>query len=267
MRPLLTALPRRVWLPVLVALALVAVALGVLLTGRGDAAPRPAAVTASVSTPSTVVPMPTPTPSPTPGPVPSPAPSSSVAPPPSTSAAPATTAPAPPTPRASTPTPAPRSTSRAPAPPPPPAPAPPPPPAPAPPPPPPPAPAPAAPGPEGQVLALVNDARAAAGCGPVGADGELAGVARAHSSDMRDRGYFSHTDPDGRSPFDRAAQAGVDARAENIARGQADADAVVRAWLDSPGHRQNVLNCSYRTMGLGLATGAGGPWWTQLFGV
>ena len=118
------------------------------------------------------------------------------------------------------------------------------------------------------MLALVNQARAGAGCGALTADPALAAVARAHSADMRDRGYFSHTDPDGRSPFDRAEQAGVgNARAENIARGQPDAGAVVRAWLDSPGHRENVLNCGYRTMGVGLATGAGGPWWTQLFGV
>ena len=118
------------------------------------------------------------------------------------------------------------------------------------------------------MVALVDAERAAAGCGAVSADGGLASVARAHSADMRDRGFFSHTDPDGRSPFDRAEQAGVgNARAENIARGQPDADAVVRAWMDSAGHRQNILNCSYRSMGLGLATGAGGPWWTQLFGV
>jgi uncharacterized protein YkwD len=102
----------------------------------------------------------------------------------------------------------------------------------------------------------------------VTADAGLARVARGHSEAMRDRGFFAHTDPDGRSPFVRAEQAGVtNARAENIARGQRDAAAVMQAWLDSPGHRQNILNCSYRTMGLGLATGTGGPWWTQMFGV
>jgi uncharacterized protein YkwD len=117
------------------------------------------------------------------------------------------------------------------------------------------------------VLALVNEARAGAGCDAVTADGGLAGVARGHSEGMRDRDFFGHTDLDGRSPFDRAAQAGVtNARAENIARGQRDAAAVVEAWLASPGHRQNILNCSYRTMGLGIATGTGGPWWTQMFG-
>jgi uncharacterized protein YkwD len=118
------------------------------------------------------------------------------------------------------------------------------------------------------VLALVNEARAAAGCGPVTADAGLAGVARGHSTAMRDRGFFDHTDLDGLSPFDRADRAGVtNARAENIARGQDDAAAVMDAWLTSPGHRKNILNCSYRTMGLGVATGSGGPWWTQMFGV
>ena len=138
-----------------------------------------------------------------------------------------------------------------------------------------PAPAPAAaaqaPAPAGddgsRVLALVNEARAGAGCGAVTADAGLTGVSRAHSAAMRDQDFFGHTDLAGRSPFVRAEQAGVtNARAENIARGQQDAAAVVQAWLDSPGHRQNILNCEHRTMGLGVATGSGGPWWTQMFG-
>ena len=117
------------------------------------------------------------------------------------------------------------------------------------------------------MLALVNAERAAAGCPAVTADEGLAAVARAHSADMRDRGYFSHVDPEGRDPFARARAAGVgSARAENIARGQADAAAVMAAWMDSPGHRRNVLDCGLRTLGVGVATGTGGPWWTQLFG-
>ena len=119
----------------------------------------------------------------------------------------------------------------------------------------------------GRVLALVNEARAGAGCGAVTADAGLSRVAQGHSEGMRDRNFFAHTDLDGRSPFDRAAQAGVtNARAENIARGQQDAAAVMEAWLTSPGHRKNILNCDYRTMGLGVATGSRGPWWTQMFG-
>jgi len=79
--------------------------------------------------------------------------------------------------------------------------------------------------------------------------------------------YFSHTRPEGLSPFDRAERAGVDySRAENIAYGQADAAAVMRAWLESPGHRANILDCDLTKLGVGVAEGPGGPWWTQLFG-
>jgi uncharacterized protein YkwD len=125
---------------------------------------------------------------------------------------------------------------------------------------------PAASGPEGQVLQLVNAARATAGCAPVSADPGLAAVARAHSADMRDRDFFSHDNPDGLDPFQRAAAAGLDARAENIAYGQPDAAAVMADWMDSPGHRSNILDCGLGALGVGVATGPGGPWWTQLFG-
>ena len=132
-----------------------------------------------------------------------------------------------------------------------------------------PAAAPAAPaggGTEEQVVALVNQERAAAGCGPVSADGGLASVARAHSEDMRDRGFFDHTNLDGLDPFDRADRAGVAARAENIARGQVDAADVMNSWMNSAGHRANILNCGLTRLGVGIAEGGGGPWWTQLFG-
>jgi uncharacterized protein YkwD len=120
---------------------------------------------------------------------------------------------------------------------------------------------------ETAVLTLVNEARADADCAPVTADPALAAVARAHSADMRDRDYFSHTSPEGLSPFDRAEQAGVDySRAENIAVGQPDATAVMEAWLESPGHRANILDCDLTRLGVGVAEGTGGPWWTQLFG-
>ncbi len=126
---------------------------------------------------------------------------------------------------------------------------------------------PAASGPEAAVLDLVNQARAQAGCGAVTADPALAGVARAHSADMRDRGYFSHTTPEGLSPFDRAGAAGISyARAENIAYGQRDAAAVMDAWMNSAGHRANIVDCSLTKLGVGVAEGPGGPWWTQLFG-
>ncbi|MGW1431319.1 CAP domain-containing protein [Streptomyces sp. NPDC002431] len=117
------------------------------------------------------------------------------------------------------------------------------------------------------VLALVNQERAKAGCSPLTASSPLTSLAQDYSEDMAARGFFDHTDPDGRSPWDRASKAGVQGlAAENIARGQADARAVMAAWMDSPGHRANILNCDYKTFGLGVHHGSGGPWWTQEFG-
>jgi uncharacterized protein YkwD len=118
---------------------------------------------------------------------------------------------------------------------------------------------------EAQVLALVNTEREKAGCGALVADDRLAAVARAHSADMRVRGFFDHVDPEGVGPFDRAEAAGLTARAENIARGQQDAAAVMADWMSSPGHRATILNCTLTTVGIGVAEGSGGPWWTQLF--
>ncbi|CAL9424560.1 CAP domain-containing protein [Streptomyces sp. enrichment culture] len=118
-----------------------------------------------------------------------------------------------------------------------------------------------------RVLALVNEERARAGCSPVTASGALTDLATAFSEDMARRGFFDHTDPDGDTPWDRAQAAGVNGLGgENIARGQADAEAVMRAWMDSPGHKANILNCDFRTLGVGVHFGPGGPWWTQNFG-
>ncbi|MFE3884439.1 CAP domain-containing protein [Streptomyces lydicus] len=120
---------------------------------------------------------------------------------------------------------------------------------------------------ESQVLSLVNQERSRAGCSPVTADKELAGLAQQFSDDMARRGFFDHTDPDGDTPWDRARDAGIDdLGGENIARGQATAQAVMDSWMHSPGHRANILNCDYKTLGVGAHTGPGGPWWTQDFG-
>ncbi|WP_329198653.1 MULTISPECIES: CAP domain-containing protein [unclassified Streptomyces] len=120
---------------------------------------------------------------------------------------------------------------------------------------------------EAAVLALVNQERAQAGCGPVRANPPLASLAAAFSKDMAVRGFFDHTDPDGRTPWDRAQAAGISGLGgENIARGQGDAASVMNAWMNSPGHKANILNCEFRTLGVGAYFGAGGPWWTQDFG-
>ncbi|MET7628903.1 MULTISPECIES: CAP domain-containing protein [unclassified Streptomyces] len=117
------------------------------------------------------------------------------------------------------------------------------------------------------VLALVNEERAKVGCSPVTASASLASLAQDFSDDMAARGFFSHTDPDGQTPWDRATKAGVTGLGgENIARGQADAQAVMASWMNSEGHRANILNCDYKTLGVGVHYGSGGPWWTQDFG-
>ncbi|MFG2738265.1 CAP domain-containing protein [Streptomyces harbinensis] len=117
------------------------------------------------------------------------------------------------------------------------------------------------------VLRLVNQERAQAGCRPLVRDAALAGLATDFSRDMAQRGFFSHTDPDGRSPWDRAQAAGItNMGGENIARGQQDAQAVMDAWMNSEGHRANILNCDFTTLGVGVHLGDGGPWWTQAFG-
>lgn len=120
---------------------------------------------------------------------------------------------------------------------------------------------------EAAVLLLVNEERAKAGCKPVAADSDLAKLAEIFSADMALRGFFDHTNPDGDDPWDRAAALGITGLGgENIARGQATAEAVMEAWMNSPGHKANILNCDFKTLGVGVHLGDGGPWWTQDFG-
>ncbi|MEV0012138.1 CAP domain-containing protein [Streptomyces sp. NPDC047973] len=129
------------------------------------------------------------------------------------------------------------------------------------------APSPSATSARATVLSLVNQERAKVGCSPVTTSSSLTALAQDFSEDMAARDFFGHTDPDGATPWDRAAAAGVDGLGgENIARGQADAQAVMDAWMASDGHRANILNCDYKTMGVGVHLGSGGPWWTQDFG-
>jgi uncharacterized protein YkwD len=120
---------------------------------------------------------------------------------------------------------------------------------------------------EAQVLKLVNDERATVGCSPVAANSALRDLAEDFSDAMATQGFFDHTDPSGATPWDRAAAAGISGLGgENIARGQADAQAVMDAWMNSPDHRANILNCDFKTLGVGVHFGPGGPWWTQDFG-
>ncbi|MFD0212479.1 sigma-70 family RNA polymerase sigma factor [Streptomyces hirsutus] len=116
-----------------------------------------------------------------------------------------------------------------------------------------------------QVLALTNTERAAAGCSPVTLDNRLNKAAQLHSEDMSANNYFSHTGQNGSSFVDRVtAQGHPSPGAENIARGQSSAESVMEAWMNSEGHRANILNCSLTTMGVGVVTS---DWtWTQVFG-
>ncbi|WNM30460.1 sigma-70 family RNA polymerase sigma factor [Streptomyces sp. Li-HN-5-11] len=130
---------------------------------------------------------------------------------------------------------------------------------------------PAQPAPAGtvaQVVALVNRERSAAGCAPLTEDAELDSAARGQSDDMAARDFFDHTNPDGAGPGERITAAGYrwSAYGENIAKGQQTPESVMTSWMNSPGHRANILNCAFKNIGVGVHKGSGGPWWTQDFG-
>lgn len=123
---------------------------------------------------------------------------------------------------------------------------------------------------EQQILDLVNNERSASGCGALSLNGTLNAVADAHSEDMAANDYFDHTNQHGQSPFDRISAAGYQygTAGENIAVGYRDAAAVMEGWMNSPGHRRNILNCSFTQLGVGFAQASGGRgsiYWTQVF--
>jgi uncharacterized protein YkwD len=116
-----------------------------------------------------------------------------------------------------------------------------------------------------EVVRLTNLERAKAGCGPLHVDARLVAAAQGHSEDMSNRNYFSHTTPEGGTPWDRAAAAGYPSpSAENIAMGYRTAADVVAGWMGSEGHRANILNCASHAVGVGYEPG--GSYWTQMFG-
>ena len=119
-----------------------------------------------------------------------------------------------------------------------------------------------------QVITLVNAQRTKVGCSPLRSSVALGKAAQLHSADMAKYNYFSHTSRDGRSPWQRIrAQGYTYGSAENIAAGQRSATAVVSAWMKSTGHRRNILNCSNKAVGVGVARGGYyGIYWTQDFG-
>lgn len=119
-----------------------------------------------------------------------------------------------------------------------------------------------------EVIQLTNQQRAKYGLKPLAADWQLSRVARYKSADMRDKNYFSHNSVTYGSPFTMMRNFGISYRsaAENIAAGQRTANEVVQAWMDSPGHRKNILNGTYTHIGVGHVTGGTyGHYWTQMF--
>ena len=118
---------------------------------------------------------------------------------------------------------------------------------------------------EKEVVRLVNAERVKNGLPTLTQDWELSRVARYKSQDMRDRGYFSHTSPTYGSPFQMMKSFGISYKSagENIAKGYKTPAAVVSGWMNSSGHRANILNSSFTHIGVGFVTG--GYYWTQMF--
>lgn len=118
---------------------------------------------------------------------------------------------------------------------------------------------------EQQVIDLINEIRIKNGLSPLTENTALSRCAKAKSQDMHDKRYFSHQSPTYGSPFDMMKQFGITYRTagENIAMGQSTPQAVVNAWMNSKGHRANILNASFTQIGMGYV--ADGHYWTQQF--
>jgi uncharacterized protein YkwD len=116
-----------------------------------------------------------------------------------------------------------------------------------------------------QVVNLVNDERSTAGCKPLAEEPHLTKAAQDYSDDMSARNFFSHTNPEGVTFDQRIKNAGnPKPGAENIAKGQTSAAQVMTSWMNSEGHRANILNCSLTKIGVGFTKA--GNYWVQDFG-
>ncbi|MET9541746.1 CAP domain-containing protein, partial [Streptomyces sp. NPDC006553] len=118
------------------------------------------------------------------------------------------------------------------------------------------------------VIALANAEREKSGCGPLHSESHLRTAAQGHADDMSARGYYEHDNPEGRDAGDRMTGAGYtwSTWGENIHRGPKTPARAMEDWMDSPGHRANILNCSFKDIGVGVTLTANGPWWVQNFG-
>lgn len=123
---------------------------------------------------------------------------------------------------------------------------------------------------EERVLELTNKQRAAHGCRALKASKPLRRAARRHTAAMAEAGQMSHQLP-GEDKFStritRAGYRGWSLVAENIARGFSSPESVMSAWMNSPSHRKNILNCRLRELGVGVVLRDDQLWWTQDFGV
>lgn len=118
---------------------------------------------------------------------------------------------------------------------------------------------------EQQVIDLINNIRVQNGLSKLKVNWELSRVARYKSQDMHDKNYFSHTSPTYGSPFDMMTAFGISYRTagENIAKGYTTPQSVVNGWMNSSGHRANILNSAYTQIGVGYVSS--GNYWTQMF--
>ena len=116
-----------------------------------------------------------------------------------------------------------------------------------------------------EVVRLTNAERAKYGLKPLTEDWQLSRVAQEKAQDMKNKNYFSHTSPTYGSPFDMMKSYGISYRyaAENIAKGYQTPAAVVNGWMNSEGHRKNILNANYKKIGIGYVEN--GKYWVQMF--
>lgn len=117
-----------------------------------------------------------------------------------------------------------------------------------------------------RVIELTNRDRAQAGCAPVRPSAILSASAQGHADDMSAQVYFSHTSLDGRTFDQRIRDAGYQGHeyGENIASGFPTAEEVQAAWMSTPGHRRNILDCTFKEIGVGYADD--GEVWVVNFG-
>lgn len=119
-----------------------------------------------------------------------------------------------------------------------------------------------------EVLKLVNQERAKVGVSALALDNDLTHIATMKARDMRDKNYFSHNSPTYGSPFEMLQKFGVKYTyaGENIAGGQKTSEQVMKDWMNSSGHRANILNKNYTKLGVGYVEGGQyGTYWVQLF--